>query len=289
MQILWNSLVTAGILLLAAASFSLPYKITKSFDFSHGILFSAAPFAAWFVFHFLGFSFSLSIVIALVFTTALGTATSAISFRAACNGALGWQVAVGTLGIYVVCQNLLSIFFGDDLRLLWNVDAAPSIELLGALATKQQITLLAVCVISLIVAYALLTLTLYGKMIQAAASNRDLSFIIGLNPYVAHLVAAMLGASLAALCGIMVAVDTGFTPSSGFRILMSAFAIVVIGGAESIFGLVLGALLIASGQHLSVYFIGSKWADSVSFLILIAFLIWKPLGFSGRRLKKIEI
>jgi branched-chain amino acid transport system permease protein len=44
-----------------------------------------------------------------------------------------------------------------------------------------------------------------------------------------------------------------------------------------------------STQHLAAYYIGSQWMDAVAYIILILFLIAKPLGFSGKRLKKIEI
>jgi len=50
-----------------------------------------------------------------------------------------------------------------------------------------------------------------------------------------------------------------------------------------------GALLLATAQNLSAYYIDSKWMDATAYVILILFLIWKPLGFSGKRLKKVEI
>jgi len=40
---------------------------------------------------------------------------------------------------------------------------------------------------------------------------------------------------------------------------------------------------------LAAYYIGSQWMDAVAYVILIAFLLAKPLGFSGKRLKKVEI
>jgi branched-chain amino acid transport system permease protein len=46
---------------------------------------------------------------------------------------------------------------------------------------------------------------------------------------------------------------------------------------------------LAFAQNLAAYYLDAKWMDAVAFLILIGFLIWKPLGFSGRRLKKVEV
>ena len=39
----------------------------------------------------------------------------------------------------------------------------------------------------------------------------------------------------------------------------------------------------------TAYYIGSQWMDAVAYIILILYLIARPLGFSGKRLKKIEI
>jgi branched-subunit amino acid ABC-type transport system permease component len=63
----------------------------------------------------------------------------------------------------------------------------------------------------------------------------------------------------------------------------------IIGGVGSYRGLVFGALLLAAAQHLAAFYIDTKWMDAVAYFILILFLIWKPLGFSGLQLKKIDI
>ncbi len=63
----------------------------------------------------------------------------------------------------------------------------------------------------------------------------------------------------------------------------------IIGGVGSTRGLIAGALFVATAQHLAAYYIDTKWMDAVTYIILILFLIWKPLGFSGKQLKKVEV
>ena len=53
--------------------------------------------------------------------------------------------------------------------------------------------------------------------------------------------------------------------------------------------IVLGALLLAAAQHLSAYFFDSKWMNATAYIILVAFLYFRPYGFSGKKLKKTEI
>ena len=83
------------------------------------------------------------------------------------------------------------------------------------------------------------------------------------------------------LVGIYVMLSQSLNLSAGFGGM-------IIGGVGSNWGLVGCALLLATAQHLAAYYIG-QWMDDVAYIILILFLIAKPLGFSGKRLKKIEI
>ena len=79
------------------------------------------------------------------------------------------------------------------------------------------------------------------------------------------------------------------TPTMGFNLLLYGVVAMIIGGVGSYRGLLAGAFLVAASQHLAAYYIDTKWMDAVAYLILIAFLLWKPLGFSGQRLRKVEI
>jgi branched-subunit amino acid ABC-type transport system permease component len=116
-----------------------------------------------------------------------------------------------------------------------------------------------------------------------------LSNIVGISSDRVILQAFALGSALAAVAGILIAFDVDMTPTMGFKWLLYGVVAMIIGGVGSHWGLVGGALLLAASQHLAAYYIGSQWMDAVAYIILIVFLIAKPLGFSGKRLKKIEI
>ena len=68
------------------------------------------------------------------------------------------------------------------------------------------------------------------------------------------------------------------TPTFGFNYFLYGVVAIII-----------GALLLASAQHLAAFYIDTQWMDAVAYMILILFLIWKPLGFSGLRLKKVDV
>jgi branched-subunit amino acid ABC-type transport system permease component len=94
-----------------------------------------------------------------------------------------------------------------------------------------------------------------------------------------------IGSSLAGLAGILVALDVDMTPTMGMNALMMGVVAVIIGGINSIPGIVLGALLLATAQHLGAWFIGSQWQDAIAFVILVLFLLFKPEGFFGKKVR----
>ena len=128
-----------------------------------------------------------------------------------------------------------------------------------------------------------------GRNIRAVASNPELSNVLGIHSDRVILWAFGIGSALAAVAGILIAFDTDMTPTMGFHWLLYGVVAMIIGGVGSNWGLAGGALLLATAQHLAAYYIGSQWMDAVAYIILILFLLVKPLGFSGKRLKKIEL
>ena len=79
------------------------------------------------------------------------------------------------------------------------------------------------------------------------------------------------------------------TPTFGFNILLYGVIVMIISGVGGTKALIAGSFLVAISQHAAAYYINTKWMDAIAFIILLSFLIWKPLGISGMIIKKIEV
>jgi branched-subunit amino acid ABC-type transport system permease component len=101
--------------------------------------------------------------------------------------------------------------------------------------------------------------------------------------------AVALGSVLAGIAGILVALDVDMTPTMGMNALLMGVAAVIIGGVDSLPGVALGALLLGMAQHLGVWKISSQWQDAIAFFILLMFLLFRPQGFLGKRVKKVSV
>jgi len=196
---------------------------------------------------------------------------------------------IASLGLYTVLQNVISMVWGDDTKSVRTGEIKVGHEFLGAYITDIQIITVAVCLTLFLACVLFMKYSRIGRNIRAVASNPELANIVGISSDRTILWAFGIGSALAAVAGILIAFDTDMTPTMGFRWLLYGVVAMIIGGVGSTWGLVGGALLLATAQHLAAYYIGSQWMDAVAYVILILFLIARPLGFSGKRLKKVEV
>jgi branched-subunit amino acid ABC-type transport system permease component len=196
---------------------------------------------------------------------------------------------IASLGLYLIFQNCISMLWGDDTKSIRTGIIKVGNEIFGAYITDLQILIIVICLTLFSINFLFLKYNNIGRKIRAVASNQELSSIVGINSNKVILWSFAIGSGIAAISGILVASDTGLTPTMGFNLLLYGIVAMIIGGVGSTKGLIGGAFLLSAAQHFTAYYFDSKWMDAVTFIILILFLVWKPLGFSGKHLKKIEI
>ncbi len=238
----------------------------------------------------LGWGLGIAIPIAIIGAIVIPVMMEILIYKPLRNqGTSSWKLLVASLGLYVVLQNLISLFWGDDTKSIrmWSVKTGHNV--FGAYITNVQIITITVSIMLFVSVLLFLRFASLGKQIRAVSSNEELSNIFGISSDRVILWSFVIGSALAAIAGILIALDTDMTPTMGFHVFLYAVVAMIIGGVGSFKGLIGGALLLATAQHLSAYYIDSKWMDVTAYIILILFLIWKPLGFSGKRLKKVEI
>jgi branched-chain amino acid transport system permease protein len=289
-QLISNILLSASLFLVIAFSYSLIYFTTKFFHLAHG---AVIGFGAYFVFFFiskLSIPFPVSVAMAIVSGILIGLACEVLVYRQMRKRnvpALAYLIA--SIGLYVVLQNCISLFFGDDTKIINTAEVMVGNQIFGAYITTIQIITIFVSIALFITVNLFLHYTATGKSIRAVASNPELCNIYGISSNKIILIAFGIGSALAATTGILFAMDINMTPTFGFNLLLYGVVAMIIGGIGSTRGLIAGALLVATAQHVAAYYIDTKWMDAVTYIILILFLIWKPLGFSGNRLRKVEI
>jgi len=283
-------LISFSLYLLIAFSFTVAYYPTRFFNIAHA---ATLTFAAYFTFLFssqLQCPVWLAIPLAILCATAVGMLSEIALYKPLRKrNATPMILLIASLGLYTILQNSISLLWWDATKSVRTGEIKVGHQFFGAYITDIQIITIAVCVTLFTACVLLMKYSRIGRNIRAVASNPELSNVVGIHSDRVILWAFGIGSALVAVAGILIAFDTDMRPTMGFSWLLYGVVAMIIGGVGSHWGLVGGALLLATAQHLAAYYIGSQWMDAVAYIILILFLIARPLGFSGKRLKKIEI
>ncbi|MCK4655017.1 MAG: branched-chain amino acid ABC transporter permease [Candidatus Cloacimonetes bacterium] len=290
LQLILNSVISGSIYALVAIGFTVIYRTVKFFHFAHAVVFTSGAYFT-FLFHKLfGFSIYFSIPFAIIFALLLGCLIEKSIYKPLRKKqASSMILLLSSLGIYILLQNLISMVFGDDTKSIRTGIVKEGINIFGARITPIQITIIITSIIITTLLLLFLKKTKIGKAMQAVANDAELANISGINSDRVILSAFAIGSGLAGLAGILVALDVDMTPTMGMNALMMGVVVVIIGGVNSIPGIVCGALLLGFAQNFGVWYISSQWKDAIAFGILILFLLFKPEGFFGKKMRKVSV
>lgn len=284
LQMVISALLLGGIYVLMALGLSLGFGITNILNFAYGEAVMLGAYAAFWAFRLWGVDPLWSIPATLV----LGFVAGWVLFRQLIERVLQApqlnQILV-TFGIGLILQNAALIAFGGDLRSANPDYALQSFSLGDAYVPLGR--LIACGVAALLSAGLLVWLfkTEHGRACRAIAQNEMAASLVGIDTRALHAVAFGVSVGLAAATGATLSVVTSVTPFIGLPLLVKALAIIVLGGMGSIWGTIVGGLVLGALETGVAYLVpnGSGWAEGVSYLMLLLVLVVRPSGIAGRR------
>lgn len=277
-------------MILIGYSYNILYISIRFFHISHAISLTFGAYITYFITIQQGLGLWLAVPLSVIAGVLIMLALNQWIYKPLENRKVeSWQMLIASLGLYVVLQNVVSMIWGDSTLSFRTWEVKVGYEFMGAYITSVQIITIISSVGLLVLSWVFLEKTNTGQQIKAVSYNPELSGIFGISKNKAVVWSFILGTGLAACAGILIAADTDMTPTMGFSWLLYGVVAMIIGGMGKMRYLLLGSLLLATAQHLSAYYLDSKWMNATAYIILIAFLYFRPYGFSGKRIKKAEI
>jgi branched-chain amino acid transport system permease protein len=164
----------------------------------------------------------------------------------------------------------------------------------GALVTVKELIIMLTALIVMVALLFLVKKTRFGRAIRATAENPQVAGLMGVNTTRVISYTFILGGTLAALAGVMIASNYGSAHFyMGFMPGLKAFTAAVLGGIGNIPGAMLGGLLLGLIEALGAGYIGtlsggifgSNYQDIFAFLVLILVLVFRPSGILGEKLR----
>lgn len=149
-------------------------------------------------------------------------------------------------------------------------------------SSAELAIVLTTVVVMLLLTY-FIKFTNMGKAMRATAQDKTMALLIGINVDRVISVTFIIGSSLAALGGVLIANHIGQVNFYiGFIAGIKAFTAAVLGGIGSIPGAVLGALILGWTESFATGYISSDYEDVFAFALLVLILIFRPAGLLGR-------
>ena len=289
-QLLLNGIIAGSIYSLVALGFSIIYQTTRFFHFAHGAVYTFGAYFAYLFYTQLGVDRVIAFPLACLATMLLGGALELGIYKPMrTRKATDLTLLIASLGLYILLQNVISMVWGDDTKTMRTGEVVEGHEFLGARITDIQIVIILTSLGLITLISLMLAQMKFGKALRALANDHELARLSGVNSDRYVLYAFAIGSFLAAVAAIMISFDTDMTPTMGFNALVMGVIAVIVGGINSLPGAALGGLFIGLAQNLGVYWLPSKWQDTIAFVILILFLLFRPYGILGKKPQKMQV
>jgi len=276
----WIDAVIQGILLgglyaLFACGLSLMFGVMRIINLAHGDLALLATFMVLVISQHLGLSPFAALVIVLPGAAVVGYALQYAMFNPSLRGG-ELSPLLATFGLSVVIGNMLLEVFSPDTHSLsagalttasWHITSQISISALSAV-------IFGVAVLVLGGLQLLLSYTQLGRAMRATADDARTAELVGINAKRVYAIATAIALATAALAGTFFGMRSSFDPTLGPSQLIFAFEAVVIGGLGSLWGTLVGGILLGVAQTVGAQAFGAEWAivsGNVLFLLVLAF------------------
>jgi len=280
-----QGILTGGLYALFACGLSLMFGVMKVVNLAHGDLATVAGYVGVGIIAATHVPFLGSVPIVVAIMAVLGYVLQRSMIQLAISrGEL--TTLIVTFGLSIVIENGLLQFFTANTR---GIGVGSSlISASFSIGSQIQIAWLDVVIFALAVVVLLglqyfLSASKYGRLIRAVADDREAAQLSGADYRHVFGIAAALAFGTVALAGVAYGMTTVITPTTGTdTILLFAFAAVVIGGLGSLWGTLIGGIVLGVAQQIGAQ-INISYELLAGYLVFLAVLVIRPQGLTARR------
>jgi branched-chain amino acid transport system permease protein len=276
---IFNGVSYGALLFLLAGGLSLIFGMMRIVNMTHGSYYLLGGYVALTVIWRSG-SFILGVLIGALAISLVGIAEWNAFLKRLSGQELG-QVLT-TMGFALIFQDLALVVWGGDPHTI----PIPAL-LSGSFVVGQlyfpvyRVFIVAIAVLVALLLWITLERTRIGAMMRATVDDPEMARGVGINVYLISMAVFALGATLAALAGVVAGGFVGVYPGADFEILPYAFVVVIVGGMGSLKGALVGSLLVGLLDNF-----GKALFPELSYFTLFApmaaILAVRPTGLFGR-------
>ena len=289
-ELVFSGLTRGSIYALIALGYTMVYGIIGLINFAHGEIYMIGAFTAFIVATVLsifGFPllaiFIIAGVSAAVWSSAYGYTIEKIAYKPL-RHAPRLSPLISAIGMSIFLQNYVLLAQTSDF--LPFPELIPDFDFMEPVAhivgSSDLVILVTTATVMMILTY-IIKFTRVGKAMRATAQDRTMAMLVGISVNKIISITFIIGSSLAATGGILIASHIGqINFYIGFIAGIKAFTAAVLGGIGSIPGAVLGSLVLGLTESFATGYVSSDYEDVFAFSLLVLILIFKPSGLLGK-------
>lgn len=266
---------------LIALGFHVTYVVSNTVNFAQG---SAVMLGAVLGYAFaitLGWPVPLAVAASLLLCGLFGLLVERTLVRPfAERGSNAWLMATVAGGI--VLDNIVLFTFGKEPRSFPSFLAQKPVEIFGAGVYPLQLVIPVVGIAAALLFHLVTHRTRYGKALLAVVQNPDAARLMGINVRLIVAASFAISTMLAGIAGLLIAPLFSVHSEMGMLFGIKAFAVAILGGITSAWGVVLAGLAYGLIEALVTAYLGSTYTQIVVFSVIILALTIMPNGLLGR-------
>ena len=293
-QQVFNGLSLGAIYALIAIGYTMVYGIIGMINFAHGEIYMIGAYTGLVTLTAVGTQGSLPLplligvmlVVAIGVTALYGYSVERIAYRPV-RGGPRLVALISAIGMSIFLQNWVALGQGArDVAVPALISGGIDIPFANGFDVTlswSRILIIVVTVVLMAVLAFYIRHSRMGRASRACSQDMQMARLLGIDTNKVISFTFMLGAVLAAVGGVLIAITVGkLNPFIGFIAGIKAFTAAVLGGIGSIPGAMLGGVLLGLADTFAAAFISSQYKDIVAFGLLVLILLFRPSGLLGK-------
>ncbi len=293
-QQLFNGLSLGAIYALIAIGYTMVYGIIGMINFAHGEFYMIGGYVGLVTLSALGvysglpvwLVIALMLLVAVLITGVYGFAVDQLAYRPL-RSSPRLVPLISAIGMSIFLQNWVAL--GQGARDMAVPALLPGALRFGSAGGFEVYLPYARLLVIVVTTVLMVLLTLYirgsrmGRASRACSQDMHMANLLGIDTNRVISFTFVLGAMLAAVGGVLIALAVGkLNPFIGFIAGIKAFTAAVLGGIGSIPGAMLGGVLLGVAETLAAAYLSSEYKDIVAFCVLVLVLLVRPSGLLGK-------
>jgi len=279
-SIIIYGLVNSVILALTAIGFSLTFGISGVANFAYGGFYILSGFLVWMLLNYLKFPFILAIIVTIGVVGLLGFVTYWVILLRVRGIPLSEVIATFALGVGILELFRWMGFVTYEFTLPYLKKGM--IMIVGVPLDYQRLFIIGIGLALVLFLYFFTHYTRIGLAFRGIAQNERTAISLGIKSDLTAALSLAFGSAMGAVAAVFILPLGIISINTGYEVLLIAVAVGIVGGLESVPGIIVASLILGYAQIIAGTYFKPEWMMVVYLAAIVLILSIKPSGLFGK-------